>query len=191
AAREKEELIQELSRLAHQDALSGLANRREFDRRLATEWDRLRREQKPLTVLFIDVDHFKAYNDHYGHSAGDEALTAVGKAIAGALLRPADLAARYGGEEFVVLLPDTDDCGAEDVAERVMAAINRLAIPHAMSPTAGHVTASIGVATVLPATADSPQQLLERADGALYAAKQGGRWQVRVAPEPDTGGDAG
>lgn len=182
ASREKETLNLELTRLAHQDALSGLPNRREFDRRLAAEWERLKREQKPLTVLFIDIDHFKAYNDHYGHATGDIALTAVSQAIARALLRPADLAARYGGEEFVVLLPDTDDSGAEDVAERIMAAINRLAIPHAASTTAHHVTASIGIATGMPAMIDSPLMLLESADTALYAAKQGGRWQMRVAP---------
>src|SRR5690606_8985957 len=100
---------------------------------------------------------------------------------ASALLRPADLAARYGGEEFVVLLPDTDSSGAHDVAQRIMAAINQLALPHAASRTAKHVTVSIGVATLEPAKVDNPQQLLELADGALYAAKQGGRWQVRVA----------
>ncbi len=183
ATQEKEALNQTLSRLAHQDSLSGLANRREFDRRLASEWDRLKRDQKPLAALFIDIDHFKAYNDQYGHAAGDDALVAVGQTIRNALMRPADLAARYGGEEFVVLLPETDSSGASDVAQRIMAAVNNLAIPHTGSTTARHVTVSIGIATALPSTLDNSMALLTLADGALYAAKQNGRWQVQVAQE--------
>lgn len=179
-AREKEALNRELLRLAHQDSLTGLANRREFDRRLDAEWDRLKRERKPLSVLFVDVDYFKNYNDRYGHSAGDECLAAVGKALGDALLRPADLAARYGGEEFVILLPDTDIAGAQDVARRVMAAFDLLAIPHDASGAAPHITASIGVACSVPSAETTTQQLLQRADAALYAAKQEGRRRIRV-----------
>lgn len=177
-ARDLEKLNRELSRLAHQDALSGLPNRREFDRRLMAEWERLRREQKPLALLFIDVDHFKAYNDYYGHATGDDCLAAIGRTIGAALLRPADLAARYGGEEFVILLPDTDLPGALDVARRVQAAIDALAIPHAASTTASHITASIGAAATLPVAGNRAQDLLEAADQALYAAKQAGRHTI-------------
>jgi len=177
-AREKEALNRELHRLAHQDALSGLANRREFDRSMANEWLRQRREHKPLSVLFIDIDHFKAYNDLYGHAAGDDAITAIGGAIRSALHRPADLAARYGGEEFVILLPDTDAAGARDVARRVLDAIVALQLPHAASPTAAVITASIGVASVVPGEDDSPAELLAKADEALYRVKVGGRFGV-------------
>jgi diguanylate cyclase (GGDEF)-like protein len=180
-AREKAALNRELNRLAHQDALSGLANRREFDRRLALEWERLKRERKPLALLFIDVDHFKAYNDHYGHAAGDDALMAVGKAISDALMRPADLAARYGGEEFVILLPDTDRAGAQDVAQRVLAAVDLMTIPHAASDTAPHITVSVGVASSAPAPDTSHEHLLRHADAALYAVKQTGRRGIAVA----------
>jgi len=177
---ENQRLEGELRAQSVTDALTGLHNRRHFDVVCAAEWERARRDHRPLAVLFIDVDHFKAYNDRHGHRAGDDCLAAVGKAIAASLQRPADLAARYGGDEFVVLLPDTDTDGALDVAHRVMAAIDALNISHDGSPSA-RVTPSIGVAHLMPAAGNSAQELLERADGALYSAKFAGRDRVTAA----------
>lgn len=177
-AQEKETLNRELARLADCDSLTGLPNRRTFDRTLAAEWARMRREQKMLAVLFIDIDHFKTYNDHYGHGAGDRALIAVADALRGALHRPADMVARYGGEEFVALLPDTTAEGASEIGERLRAAVNARALPHARSSTASHVTVSIGMAVTMPSNADTTADLLERADAALYAAKEAGRNRV-------------
>lgn len=184
AAAERERMIADLDRMAHRDSLSGLANRRELDRSLAVEWERMQREQKPLSALYIDIDHFKKFNDHYGHAKGDHCLAAVGRAIGDALLRPADLAARYGGEEFVVLLPDTDLNGALDVARRLLAGVAALDIPHAASGTASFVTVSAGVAAMLPCPALRQGDLLELADRALYEAKQSGRHRVCCAAEP-------
>jgi diguanylate cyclase (GGDEF)-like protein len=178
---ENQRLQDELRALTIIDSLTGLNNRRHFDIVLANEWERARRNHRPLAVLFMDIDYFKSYNDYRGHRAGDDCLAAIGKAIGHSLQRPADLAARYGGDEFVVLLPDTDTEGALDVAGRVLAAIGALAIPHAASPL-GRVTSSIGAAQVVPAMNDTPGVLLERADRALYAAKQAGRNGVMAAP---------
>lgn len=178
---ERERLNAELERLAHQDALSGLANRRHFDNTLKQEWERLLREQNPLTLLYLDVDHFKAFNDTYGHAVGDTCLTAIGKVLLEAARRPGDLAARYGGEEFVVLLPVTDQEGALEVALRILEDIDQLNIPHSASSTAPHVTVSIGLATFTPSAEGSIDKLLEAADQALYAAKHAGRHCVKTA----------
>jgi diguanylate cyclase (GGDEF)-like protein len=178
---ENQRLETELRAQSVTDSLTGLHNRRHFDVVCGAEWERARRDHRPLAVLFIDVDHFKAYNDRHGHRAGDDCLAAVGKALAGSLQRPADLAARYGGDEFVVVLPDTDTDGALDVARRVVAAIDALDISHDGSPS-GRVTPSIGVAHVVPAAGNTAEELLERADGALYAAKSAGRHRVAAAP---------
>jgi diguanylate cyclase (GGDEF)-like protein len=178
---ENRRLQDELRALIITDPLTGLHNRRHFDVVSATEWERAQRDQSPLTVLFIDVDYFKSYNDHHGHRSGDDCLAAVGKAVRQSLQRPADLAARYGGDEFVVLLPDTYPDGALEVAHRVLAAVAALDIPHGASPF-GRVTSSIGVGHVVPGPTHSFGELLEQADTALYAAKQAGRNGVRVAP---------
>lgn len=184
---ERERLNQELERLAHQDALSGLANRRHFDAMLEQEWERLQRDQQPLAVLYLDVDHFKAYNDTYGHAAGDECLAAIGKVLGQAARRPGDLAARYGGEEFVLLLPGTGEEGAAEVARRILQDIDALGIAHTRSSVGGHVTASIGLAVAVPLPGRRTGQLLAAADQALYAAKHAGRHQVVVAPPlPDS-----
>ncbi len=180
-ARTLESMNHELLRLARHDALSGLANRRELERRLGIEWERLRRDGKPLAVVFADIDWFKAYNDAYGHAAGDECLVRVASTLRACLLRPADFAARYGGEEFVLVLPDTDLAGALDVARRALAAVDALAIPHVGSKSAPHVTLSLGVASVVPDDAPTADRLLDRADRALYAAKRAGRHDVSVA----------
>ncbi len=178
---ENRRLQDELRALAIIDPLTGLHNRRHFDIACATEWERARRDHRPLAVLFIDVDYFKSYNDYHGHRAGDDCLAVVGEAVGQSLQRPADVAARYGGDEFVVLLPDTDSEGALDVARRVLAAIGALDIPHGASPF-GLVTSSIGVAQLVPETNHTLQELLERADRSLYAAKQAGRNTVIAAP---------
>jgi diguanylate cyclase (GGDEF)-like protein len=178
---ENRRLQDELRALTITDPLTGLHNRRHFDSACAAEWERARRDHRPLTVLFIDVDFFKSYNDHYGHRTGDDCLALVGKAVGQSLQRPADLAARYGGDEFVVLLPATGTEGGLDVARRVLAAIGALDIQHSASPFA-RVTSSIGVAELVPGPSHTSQELLERADRALYAAKQAGRNGVMAAP---------
>jgi len=175
---ERARLNQALERLAHQDGLTHLANRRHFDETLAREWERLRREGRPMAVLFMDVDYFKPYNDTYGHAAGDECLTAIGAVLQHAARRPGDLAARYGGEEFVIILPGTDVAGAREVAERVLADVDGLRIPHGASPVADHVTVSVGLAVRVPQAGESAQVVLEAADKAVYAAKRGGRHRV-------------
>jgi len=178
---ENRRLEDELRALTITDPLTGLRNRRHFDTACAAEWERARRTRTPLTALFIDIDFFKSYNDNHGHGAGDDCIAAIGKAIDQSLQRPADLAARYGGDEFVVLLPDTNLDGALDVARRVTAAIGALDIPHSGSPF-GRVTLSIGVAQQIPEPGQRPQEMLQRADRALYAAKEAGRNGVVPAP---------
>lgn len=171
------ELNQRLEALSNIDGLLGIANRRHFDTRLDAEWRRSLREQYPLSLLMIDVDHFKRYNDHYGHPAGDLCLQALARAVGAppALKRPADLLARYGGEELVVLLPDTPEAGAMAVAGEIQRAVARLQLPHADSPVAAVVTVSIGVATQAPKAGCAAAELLAAADSALYCAKAAGR----------------
>jgi len=165
--------------LASQDGLTGLANRRAFDETLAKERLRARREQTILALIMIDVDWFKTFNDLYGHPAGDDCLRRVGGAIAGAILRPADLAARYGGEEFVVLLPNTDEDGAVMIGERIGNAIMELGIPHDANIN-GIVTVSAGVAAMAGGEGTA-ETLIENADHALYRAKKFGRNVVMAA----------
>jgi diguanylate cyclase (GGDEF)-like protein len=179
--KENRRLEEELRAQSITDPLTGLYNRRHFDVVFAAEWERARRDRRPLAVLFIDVDLFKSYNDRHGHRAGDDVLAGVGKALVESLQRPGDLAARYGGDEFVVLLPDTDTDGALDVARRIRAAIDGLCIRHYASPQ-GRVTPSIGVAHLVPAAGNTAQELLERADKALYSAKFAGRDRIMAEP---------
>jgi diguanylate cyclase (GGDEF)-like protein len=181
---EKEQLTglsEELAELSLRDALTGVANRRRFDEVLGQEWERARREQAPLALLFIDIDFFKGYNDHYGHQAGDDCLRAVAFVMVDTGRRPTDLVARYGGEEFVLLLPNTDSRGALETAERIRVFLAQAAIPHALSPQ-GRVTASIGVAVRVPAGPDGASALVSEADAALYLAKAGGRDRIELAP---------
>jgi diguanylate cyclase (GGDEF)-like protein len=165
-----------LEQAAARDALTGLANRRSFDTALQKEWLRAGRESQPLSLLMVDVDNFKLYNDSYGHPAGDECLRLVAKAMA-SQTRAYDLVARYGGEEFTVILPNQSIEGAAATAERIRAAIEQLALPHAAS-AAGHVTVSIGVASITVTTASEVSQLTSAADAALYRAKNRGRYRV-------------
>lgn len=174
-------LNQRLDELARRDQLSGLANRRHLDEMLEDEWDRARREQTPMALLFVDVDHFKRFNDTYGHQAGDICLTRIGQLLSRTLKRPADLAARYGGEEFVLLLPNTDIGGASRVADRIIQQVDELQIPHQSSDVASHITVSIGVAAMVPDANSRVQDLLTLADEALYASKSAGRHRQTLA----------
>ncbi|KGB90360.1 diguanylate cyclase domain protein [Burkholderia multivorans] len=167
----------ELILLARTDGLTGLNNRRSFGEVLDREWRRARRVRSVFSLLFVDVDRFKAYNDTYGHQAGDDALAAVARCIGENIRRPADVAARYGGEEFVVLLPDTAENGAAQIAERIRIAINELGLEHAGSEF-GRVTASIGLASWKPDQDVEPDAIIKAADEALYYAKATGRNKV-------------
>jgi diguanylate cyclase (GGDEF)-like protein len=169
---------QRLAESALQDGLTGIHNRRRFDEHLQRAWAQCVRERKPLALLLADIDHFKRFNDRYGHQAGDEAMKAVAGALAGFARRPFDLAARYGGEEFAVILFDAGREQAERVAAEVMEAVRQLAIPHADSDAAPVLTISLGVACVAPAARRSWAGLVQLADQALYAAKDGGRNRV-------------
>jgi len=179
-----EQANQELSKIAHIDGLTQIANRRSFDQGIDKEWLRLKRDEKPLSLLLCDIDFFKKYNDHYGHQAGDQCLKQVAQALESAVLRPADLAARYGGEEFALLLPDAPIEGALQVGERVMAAIAQLAIEHQQSQVGEFVTLSIGVATLTPTAEQNPAELIALADDALYKAKEQGRNRIVPASQP-------
>lgn len=172
---------QELTKLSNQDGLTGIANRRLFDQTLDREWRRAARDKKPLALLLADVDHFKLYNDHCGHQDGDDCLKQVAATFEEWSRRPGDLAARYGGEEFALILPGDTLEDALRVAESLRQAISRLEISHPGSPTASHVTISLGAASALPGSPGqlaSPIDLLARADANLYSAKEKGRDQV-------------
>ncbi|MCC8429869.1 diguanylate cyclase [Reyranella aquatilis] len=174
---EHKDLEARLSTLASQDGLTGIANRRNFDERLQTEWRRAAGDETPLSLLMVDVDNFKKFNDQYGHQAGDACLKAVAQAIAAEARRPGDLAARYGGEEFVLLLPNTDEIGCASVAARMSESLAALNIPHALNPPSKRVTISAGGATGWPGaeSANNHPSLIAAADRALYAAKHAGR----------------
>lgn len=186
------EMSDALRRSAYTDGLTGIANRRQFDDMLGREWHRAERSALPISLLMIDIDAFKKYNDHYGHPAGDKCLQRVAMAVKQVGHRPADLAARFGGEEFAIVLPETDAAGAEIVAAHLLAAVDALALPHAASPAHPFVSVSIGVSSFdeqcadwLGRPADSRfgtlgphhpvADLVRAADQALYAAKQAGR----------------
>lgn len=168
-----------LQELAHTDNLTGIANRRRFDETLDLEVKRASRSKEPLSLALIDVDFFKQFNDTYGHLAGDSCLQAIARTLRENAARVTDLPARYGGEEFAVILPNTDRAGAEAVGDKIRVAICLLGIPHEQSPYT-FVSASIGVATMLPALEEAlgPEELISLADGNLYRAKKGGRNRV-------------
>lgn len=190
AAEEKlEALNAELALVARSDALTGLANRRAFDETLEREWRRAARENAPMSLLLLDIDRFKGFNDRYGHQEGDACLRAVAAALRDAVRRSGDFTARYGGEELVVVMPSTDAAGAARVAERVRADVEGLRIPHLGNPDCGAVvTASLGCATLraadLAEAADGPAALVARADACLYEAKRAGRNRVGPPQTP-------
>ena len=173
-----------LHRLASIDPMTEVGNRRRFDDVLDREWRRAARQEQLLSLAFVDVDHFKLYNDEYGHAAGDECLRKVARAMASVVRRAEDFLARYGGEEFAVILPGTDLRGAKHVGETLRKKVESLAIPHAGNPGIERVSVSIGVATVLAAPKVSPVTLVEAADAQLYRAKESGR--NRVSPSSDS-----
>lgn len=170
---------EQLKALSTQDALTGVPNRRAFDQRFDEEWRRAQRDQDPIALLMVDIDHFKPYNDAYGHQAGDECLQRIATTLQDTVARPADFVARYGGEEFAIVLPGTAEHGPRDVAEAMRRAVADLGIPNARQ--SGPVTISVGVASVRPATTDGPEELIAAADRALYRAKQNGRNRVETA----------
>ena len=178
---EQKQLEEQLRNMAMRDGLTGISNRRSFDEALLREWRRMQRESGELSIILMDIDFFKRYNDTYGHQEGDDCLKAVAKTIELALHRPGDLAARYGGEEFVVLLPMTSINSATDLAERIRRSVEDLAIPHSASDAAPYVTVSFGAANVVPCQAGNPEMLLNMADQGLYAAKAAGRNRVEIA----------
>ncbi len=172
----------QLQELVDQDGLTGIANRRHFDEQLAAEWNRARRGGYPLSLLLIDLDFFKNYNDTYGHQAGDDCLIVMGSVLRAHSQRSGDLAARYGGEEFAMILPATSGEDAREIGWRVVRDIAAYRIPHRASAAADVVTASVGVACIVPTPLHAPRDLLMAADSALYAAKRNGRNRVEVSP---------
>jgi len=169
------------------DGLTGLSNRRRFDQFLDLEWRRGLRSRSPLSLILMDIDYFKAFNDSEGHLAGDDCLRRIAEVLEVGAHRAGDLVARYGGEEFVCVLPDTDESGARAVAEQIQSLIVDLALPHRSSSVAPIVTLSLGVATRRPAFGETPDFLIKAADRAMYKAKELGRnrtviWQD--APQP-------
>ncbi|TVY06663.1 sensor domain-containing diguanylate cyclase [Paenibacillus cremeus] len=169
------ERLQMISKI---DALTGISNRRHFDESYAKEWKLAARLETPLSIILLDIDYFKLYNDSYGHSEGDVCLRRVADALRKGARRPGDIIARYGGEEFVIILPITDEVGALVVAEQLRAEIERQSIPHGSSDVSPFVTISLGVATLVPTRELSPLELLIQADKALYQAKKEGRNRV-------------
>ncbi len=182
---EQKKLETRLETLAIEDSLTGLANRRRFDERLNEEWARAYRDRSSLALLMIDVDHFKAYNDEYGHPAGDACLRVVAKILAAEMQRAGDLAARYGGEEFAMLLPNTDAAGCARIGERIRRAIREAGLVHTSNPASSCVTASLGGAVSRPALERSAggASLVEAADRALYSAKEAGRDRLMMSGE--------
>ena len=169
------DLQKELEQLSFKDGLTGVANRRMFDSVMELEWHNAKRHRQPLSLIMIDIDYFKQYNDHYGHLQGDDCLKRVSQALDEAATRSRDFLARFGGEEFVLVLPDSDAESAATVAERCRKAIFKLQIPHAKSEVSQLLTISLGVGSVVPGPDDELMDFIETVDKRLYLAKQSGR----------------
>ena len=174
----------QLALLSTTDGVTGIGNRRRFDDRLAVEWLRCGRQKVPLAVVLIDIDHFKLYNDHFGHLAGDECLRKLAQMLQNTIRRADEVAARFGGEEFVLLLPDTPLADAVTVAQRCMDSLRAAALAHPRSPTAPILTLSMGICSVVPRHDAGSDTLVQAADAALYRAKYGGRNRFEVSPPP-------
>jgi diguanylate cyclase (GGDEF)-like protein len=174
---------EKLERMTLSDGLTGIANRRFFDQTLQTEWSRSGRSGQPLALLMIDIDHFKLYNDQYGHVGGDECLHRVAQVLAGCPRRASDLVCRYGGEEFAILLPGADLASASAMAQACLDAMRNEGIPHATSLVGPWLTLSIGVASAEADASQAAVTLVERADAALYQAKLLGRAQYHALGE--------
>lgn len=168
-------LQKELEDLSFKDGLTGVANRRMFDSIMELEWESARRNNQPLSMIMIDIDYFKQYNDHYGHLQGDECLKRVAGALDAAATRARDTFARFGGEEFVLVLPETDEASAHKIAERCRNLISKEQIPHEKSKSSQLLTVSIGVGTATPTHKDEAMSFIESVDQRLYQAKQKGR----------------
>ncbi|MES9939233.1 MAG: diguanylate cyclase [Candidatus Thiodiazotropha sp. 6PLUC2] len=175
-----------LASLSNIDDLTGMPNRRHFNRCLEEEWRRATRTSSPVTLVMMDVDHFKQYNDNYGHGAGDECLRRVAQALGTVIHRTADMVARYGGEEFAAILPATDEAHGMQIAERFRQAVNALGLEHGYSSTNEFITISVGVATCVPQLHEEPHNLLQASDRMLYEAKGRGRNCVAGGHLPDT-----
>lgn len=176
------EVNESLSKLTNLDGLTGIANRRAFNEKLKYEWKRSRRSKSPLSLVMLDIDYFKRFNDTYGHQQGDECLKQVAMVLEATVTRTGDLVARYGGEEFVVILPDTDQNGGRKIAEELRRSIEALKIPNEKSSVVPYVTISVGVSTYYPTTRGlTHDKYVELTDNALYEAKKQGRNRVQVA----------
>ena len=171
---------EKLKNMSFLDGLTGIANRRYFDQKLLQEIRRARRDKNPLSLIMIDIDYFKAFNDAYGHLEGDDCLKLVASTLKNTLRRPGDFLARYGGEEFVVILPNTDDAGSAIIAEKLRASIERLDIAHVSSLCADYVTVSLGIVTRFSKQTETPDNLILAADRALYRSKNEGRNRISV-----------
>jgi len=170
----------ELQKISSLDGLTGIPNRRFHEEMLEREWRRCRRNRQPLTLIMIDIDYFKLFNDCYGHPAGDRCLKQVAETLQAVIHRSIDLVARYGGEEFIYTLSESDSHTACSVAENARTAIEQLQIPHKESKAAEYVTISLGIATIVPEQSINPSSLIHCADQALYQAKKNGRNRVEV-----------
>jgi diguanylate cyclase (GGDEF)-like protein len=179
-----EESNRKLEQLSISDELTGTANRRHFDNTLEREWSSGARNGYPLSLIFLDIDFFKSYNDNYGHQAGDQCLKKIGEALNRNIRRSHDLLARYGGEEFVILLPHTEMEEAFDLSEKIRQSIETMKIKHEFSRISDHITVSLGVASAIPIPQTNSSYLVEQADAALYQAKNNGRNQVARYSEP-------
>jgi len=166
---------EELEKLSKSDGLTGIANKRYFIEYMKQEWLRCMRSGLPVSLLFIDVDHFKPYNDHYGHVKGDVCLKKIAQRLHGAVQRSSDITFRYGGEEFAIILPETDHQGMRHMGDVVVQTMRDLKLPHAYSSAADFVTISVGGATMIPVKGENPSLIIEQADQGVYQAKESGR----------------
>lgn len=176
-----EDANKKLKQISIIDALTNIANRRQFDEVLNRELKRAKRYKRSISLIMADIDYFKMYNDHYGHLGGDNCLKQVASIISNETQRETDLAARYGGEEFAVILPETDSDGASMLAERIMKKLKKKNIQHEKSPLGSNVTVSFGIASIIPENGTNAKSLIKLADNALYIAKENGRNRIEIS----------